>query len=1517
MSIEINKKFQGRKEINNMKKLLGLLGTILVTGNVIPSVIAAAPNIKHNIKKRQNNENISTTPKMQDDQNSELLTTSDSEFDIIEKEIILNENYSDNIQKIIKELIKNNQLDPLRMINNEGIIRTDYFETQDKRNERENNIKIIEKLDEILELKKFDANKIRILVLTLKNKENNEIKLIINLDNFYLQGFINKNNQYFYFKEEKSINEWKQEIKNLTEELNEWNKINEEIKLLDLKKLNNSQHIINKIDEIKENLKKQWGGKKYRENKEKIDLLNKNLFYKIQINNEDSESISKLNELKEKIETLNKEKIYLNKIQEELNAYQKIQKIRQTSINLLNKGKLKSEIKKESEENIKKYQWDNLFNKITSIIESNINTIEHKKIKENKINEEIIKKYLINKSKKNKLNYNGSYQDKGLNTVNQNIDITKRNLNSAIKNLSFLDNESNQNQTTKDDLAKIIFITSEAMRFGSYLKYFNYEKDSKQVEFKNIQENIQNIINSTNDDKIQWKDYSEQLIGGWIASSKYVEEKRKEIFEKLSIEINYFELMKIIFSDKNKFNKMNLTIDWTNNNKIRYDLLFQVLDKNEDEINEILFWDFFKIKEKQLYEQEKIVKEEVKKMLGNISHSELEKKQNKLWNLWKFRIKKIMLRQLNDFKNNEKIKKLKLFYKSEWRVEDLNLKPIIFFNSLINENYNSENKDEIKNNLDFLELLIWKFINVINTTNINVDNPLHITIANSNLEAVELLLENGVNVNSKNKMGQTPLLFAIIFGQNQKNNIKIIKKLIEYNADINISDENNWTPFIWSIIEKYEEAVQILINSGININKEKNEIFWISYNSTTNEIRNILNEKISKDFVEEFFKKEKIKLPNKDILKIYSKFAKELIFNSEQNTNITDLNKKLDFLIKKIKINKKQPHTSNINNNVINIKNIGFGGFKSGFLNKISKFENNSNSNISVSDHPRTSETQGLDSNKKQENTMYNVPSDNSCLFWSVATAYLLSIRNNNEEFKNRFIKLFGEENLKYLQLIQKLLKQYDLENNRNLNQLWYQNQIANNLVTNVFRNRVVDYIRGNLDNSTQINSQINQIETFRSAIQISENEININNYLERMRQSSSWGGQLEILAIGNLLGSNINVNNRNIFETNNPNANLQIFHVNENHYNFILLQNTNEENIINSQEKNTDIQKQQKLTKAEKPKTNITILNKSTVNNNTNLSVNKPIKINIENSQETTIKKAINKYNTLSKEEKQQKLNEINQHYQSLPENEQKAFKDKLRDVSLGLTSTGISGAGILGISKMTGISPIKGLSTTDNYIKNSLSTTRTVVSSETGEAVEMTPLLSESTVAEGLTAAETLSAIEGSAFVATEGAVIGTEAGTAAALAPETLGLSLVIGGLLIAGTAILWWINSDHTIVKHESHNQYNEIEKYYKFLAHDQLKLDININEWNKIKQIYQENANNYQEFKNKIKSEITNFHKKDHSGWGGSINDEDINTLINIIYNHFEEINNHFLSNPNHGWKIITNTIGNYFIIEEE
>jgi hypothetical protein len=524
---------------------------------------------------------------------------------------------------------------------------------------------------------------------------------------------------------------------------------------------------------------------------------------------------------------------------------------------------------------------------------------------------------------------------------------------------------------------------------------------------------------------------------------------------------------------------------------------------------------------------------------------------------------------------------------------------------------------------------------------------------------------------------------------------------------------------------------------------------------------------------------------------------------------------------------------------------------------------------------------------------IYDVPADNSCLFWTVATAYLLPVKNNNEEFRKRFIQLFGEQELQNLSNLQTLLQQYDLEDNRNLNQLWYQNQIVNNLVTTVFRNRVVDYIQSNLNMITNRGSEL----TFRNLIQ--ENNVNASNYLERMRQSSTWGGTPEILAMSNLLNANISVNNHASYQPINQNSNntINIFHVNGNHYNF----------ASSNQTPQTDKEYQRSvgggcLNEEDNDIENHNLfLNKPQLKNNEYHFIDpeteqKSLK-NDENLNIYLIKnqnQMINKYNSLSKAEKQQKLNEINQHYQTLPENEQKSFKDKLKAIGSAAIGAGISAVG----SKIT----------VGGYASTTIGTT--------GETIEMTPLLSEG----GLAAAETLSVAEGTAIVTTEGAVIGAEAGAATALAPETLGLSLVIGGLAIAGTAIIWWLSHDNNnveAVKHESHNQYNEIEKYYQFLAHDQLKLDINISEWDKIKQIYQENANNYQEFKNKIKSEITNFKKEDHSGWGGSITDEDINTLIKIIYNHFQEINNYFSFNPNHGWKIITDTGGSYFIIEEE
>ncbi|WP_374696027.1 ankyrin repeat domain-containing protein [Spiroplasma endosymbiont of Polydrusus formosus] len=1494
-----------------MKKLLGLLGTIMITSNTAVPLVANKSNnnndkIKNileilNRKKRQNNENISTTPKTQDDQQSQFLATSNNQVEFIEKEITLNENYSDNIQIMLQELINENYIDPLRMINNEGIVRTDYFETNQNIKERNENIKIIEKLDEILELKKFDANKIRILVLTLKNKNDNKIKLVINLNNFYLLGIINNQNQYFYFD-----------------------------------------------DELVEKVKQK--------NKEAIETLKNQI-----------KEISNKNQL----------------------------------------GNLNKKLKNLQGESLK---------------------IDEQKIKS--LNTAVIKKYNCQKIN---LNYTGSYSENGLDVVikekgkpnrAKDIIISRDTLNNAIVNLEKINNESNQNQTTKNDLAKVIFITSEAMRFGSHIKYFNYEKNGKQVEFKNIPEDIQNIINSKNDDKIQWKNYSEQLIGGWIASSKYVEEKRKEIFKELRALLEYFEIHDYFLNNLKKELKLNKEILFSATNEI-----FKKIDeKNIDDI---------KIKIKNIW---------IANILSILKEAETTPFKNR------DQILKIVLDKMRGLSpahvtikiNNLDITKLLILRKKELINQPTNTgdTPLHFACNFIEDNKENgreflnwaqqrggdiENIDNILNNQPEIDnkkerennYLLIKFLLEngadINARNNDGNTPLHNAAKNGYLNVVKLLLENGADINAINNDDPwvTPLDEAAING-----NIAVVKFLLENKANIDILNRNQINSLHSSTINGHIAIVKLLLKYLLEQLEQRNITFD---NLTKNILQTALIIKIDenknhtkiKELLEKFNKFNKLKTKaSKKAKEQYKQLIVKLLKielsdiitetdlgklsdNSPETilNRLRELNPNLDISQVKIQENSitdtaasiesidkiytddtvkvtftlgKKPSNINDTKKIITedeYKKLGARPKGSQVISNQPYNTNNSNVSVSDSKKDKTIGTQGQNYNQREQNTMYDVPGEGSCLFWSVATAYLLPVRRNNDEkFKTRFIQLFGEENLKYLQPIQKLLKQYDLENNRNLNQLWYQDQIANNLVTTVFRNRVVDYIERNLDTISNHGSEL----TFRNLIQ-ENNEIDVN-YLERIRENNSWGDTPEIMAMSNLLNVNISVNNDSPYQPINQNSSntINIFHVNGNHYNFDIshqISSTNSEiESINNNNKTqqdltdavtenkldkiSDNQEQTILNRARElnpnlniDKINVTDIRSTTAlivsndeniysgcviisfiiatqNNLENISsnqehtikesiinsqekiatvisnqsagggtasvpVNKQISTNIVNSQ-TTVKKAINKYNSLSKKEKQQKLNEINNHYQTLSENDKKTFKDKLK-----MIGTQAFGAGTIGVgAKIT--------------VSSSAATGVNAASAAGTQAIEMTPLLSSGTT-EGLATAETIT----------------VEASAATALSLETLGLSLVIAGLAISITGILWWINSDHTAAKHESHNQYNEIEKYYKFLAHDQLKLDININEWDKIKQIYQENSNNYQEFKNKIKSEITNFHKEDHSGWGGSISDDDIDTLINIIYNHFQEINNHFSYNHNHGWKIVTNTIGSYFMIEEE
>ncbi|MFP3018735.1 MAG: OTU domain-containing protein, partial [Candidatus Tisiphia sp.] len=171
-----------------------------------------------------------------------------------------------------------------------------------------------------------------------------------------------------------------------------------------------------------------------------------------------------------------------------------------------------------------------------------------------------------------------------------------------------------------------------------------------------------------------------------------------------------------------------------------------------------------------------------------------------------------------------------------------------------------------------------------------------------------------------------------------------------------------------------------------------------------------------------------------------------------------------------------------------------------------------------------------VDSESESRFKRIDVPGDGSCLFWSITMAYLIPVRNDNALFRQRYEVLFGNEGAvtRDLDHIRNLVQ--------NLSAANYDDTFAN-LVRNVFRNRVVDYI----------GSHRNEFRDFV--------EGDFERYLKNMRNPNTWGGEPEIRAMSGILSATISVSGEVETQYGNGDIQIQLFHVgapgNRNHYNF------------------------------------------------------------------------------------------------------------------------------------------------------------------------------------------------------------------------------------------------------------------------------------------------------------------------------------------------------------------------------
>jgi ankyrin repeat protein len=91
------------------------------------------------------------------------------------------------------------------------------------------------------------------------------------------------------------------------------------------------------------------------------------------------------------------------------------------------------------------------------------------------------------------------------------------------------------------------------------------------------------------------------------------------------------------------------------------------------------------------------------------------------------------------------------------------------------------------------------------------ESSLHQFTDNNNLKAIEFLVDKGVDVNTRNKHGYTPLHWAA-----WKGNIETANVLLAKGADINIQANDNHTPLHRAAANGQVEMVKLLLDRGAN-----------------------------------------------------------------------------------------------------------------------------------------------------------------------------------------------------------------------------------------------------------------------------------------------------------------------------------------------------------------------------------------------------------------------------------------------------------------------------------------------------------------------------------------------------------------------------------------------------------------------------------------------------------------------------------------------------------------------------
>ena len=114
----------------------------------------------------------------------------------------------------------------------------------------------------------------------------------------------------------------------------------------------------------------------------------------------------------------------------------------------------------------------------------------------------------------------------------------------------------------------------------------------------------------------------------------------------------------------------------------------------------------------------------------------------------------------------------------------------------------------------------------------------------NHLDILQFFLDRGINIDIKNKFGDTALIKASANGRKES-----VCMLLERNANPNPQDKNGWTALMWSCRFGYKDIVQSLLNNNADIELKDDKGRTAFDNAKTEQIKEMIQNHVNTSYI--------------------------------------------------------------------------------------------------------------------------------------------------------------------------------------------------------------------------------------------------------------------------------------------------------------------------------------------------------------------------------------------------------------------------------------------------------------------------------------------------------------------------------------------------------------------------------------------------------------------------------------------------------------------------------------------